>query len=153
MPFCIMRHNVLQLCRIFTILIDETMKLFEDWQSSNHYSNIHLSWSAESWFDIHYNDPTVPQEYFRQQLRVNKNILGPKSERQNSRFRNCLPPENVLALGRYRLAHGNSYSSIWPAFNVGKSTVMEAVQNVVKGLYEHQFTKRCGCNWWLARQE
>ena len=123
-----------------------------------------------AWFDIHYNDPTVPQEYFRQQLRFNKNILGPKPERQNSRFRNCLPPENVLALGRYRLAHGNSYSSIWPAFNVGKSTVMEAVQNVIKGLYElrnepkifsyslrgklidcdvcrpHQFTKRCGCN-------
>ena len=40
---------------------------------------------AESWFDIHYNDPTIPQEYFRQQLRVNKNtfelirhILGPR---------------------------------------------------------------------------
>ena len=28
---------------------------------------------AESWFDIHYNDPTIPQEYFRQQLRVNRN--------------------------------------------------------------------------------
>ena len=34
------------------------------------------------------------------------------------------------------MAHGNSYSSIWPAFNVGKYTVMEAVQNFVKGLYE-----------------
>ena len=81
----------------------------------------------ESWFEIHYNDPTVPQEYFRQQLRVYKNtfqivihILGPRLERRNSRFRNCLPPEKVLALGLYRLAHGNSYSSIGPAFNVGK---------------------------------
>ena len=27
---------------------------------------------AESWFDMHYNDATIPQEYFRQQLRVNK---------------------------------------------------------------------------------
>ena len=30
---------------------------------------------AESWFEIHYNDPTVPQEYFRQQLRVYKNTF------------------------------------------------------------------------------
>ena len=98
---------------------------------------------AESWFDIHYNDPTIPQEYFRQQLRVNKNtfeiirhILGPRLARQNSKFRDCLPPQKVLALGLYRLAHGNSYSSIGPVFNVGKSTVIEAVQDVVNGLYE-----------------
>ena len=97
----------------------------------------------KSWFEIHYNDPTVPQEYFRQQLRVYKNtfeiilhILGPRLERRNSRFRNCLPPEKVLVLGLYRLAQGNSYSSIGPAFNVGKSTVIEAVQDVVNGLYE-----------------
>ena len=48
---------------------------------------------AESWFNIHYNDPTIPQEYFRQQLRVNRNtfetilhILGPRLERRNTRF-------------------------------------------------------------------
>jgi len=34
------------------------------------------------------------------------------------------------------LAHGNSYSSICPVFNVGKSTVIEGVQDVVNGLYE-----------------
>ena len=98
---------------------------------------------AESWFDIHYNDPTIPQEYFRQQLRESKNtfelirhILGPRLARQNSKFRDCLPPQKVLALGLYRLAHGNSYSSIGPVFNVGKSTVIEAVQDVANGLYE-----------------
>ena len=43
---------------------------------------------AKSWFDIHYNDPTIPQEYFRQLLRVNRNtfetilhILGLRLER------------------------------------------------------------------------
>ena len=30
---------------------------------------------AESWFEIHYNDPAIPQEYFRQQLRVKKNTF------------------------------------------------------------------------------
>jgi len=46
---------------------------------------------AESWFDIHYNDPTIPQEYFRQQLRVNRNtfetilhILGQRLESKTS---------------------------------------------------------------------
>ena len=34
------------------------------------------------------------------------------------------------------MAHGNSYSTIGPVFNVGKWTVIEAVQDVVKGLYE-----------------
>ena len=98
---------------------------------------------AESWFDVHYNDPAIPEEYFRQQLRVNRNtfetilhILGPRLERRNTRFRDCIPPAKVLALGLYRLAHGNSYSTIGPVFNVGKSTVIEAVQDVVKGLYE-----------------
>ena len=39
-------------------------------------------------------------------------------------------------MGLYRLAHGNSYSSLGPVFNVGKSTVIEDVQDVVNGLYE-----------------
>ena len=98
---------------------------------------------AESWFDIHYNDATIPQEYFRQQLRVNKDTfeiirraLGARIVRENSRWRDCLPPEKVLALGLYRLAHGNSYSTTGPVFNVGKSTVIEAVQDVVNGLFE-----------------
>ena len=85
----------------------------------------------------------IPEEYFQQQLRVNRNtfktilhILGLRLERQNTWFRDCIPPAKVLALGLYRLAHGNSYSTIGPVFNVGKSTVIEAVQDVVKGLYE-----------------
>lgn len=74
---------------------------------------------AESWFAIHYNDPTVPQKYFQQQLQVYKNTfdlihdtVNARIVRENSKFRDCLPPEKVLALGLYRLAHGNSYSTI-----------------------------------------
>lgn len=36
----------------------------------------------------------------------------------------------------YRLAHGTSYLTIGSAFSVGKSTVIEAVQDVVGSLYE-----------------
>ncbi len=53
-------------------------------------------------------------------------------------MRNCIPPEKILAIGLYRLAHGNSYLSIAPVFNVGKSTVIEAVQDVVNVLYDQQ---------------
>ena len=63
-------------------------------------------------------------------------VLGARIVRQNSRFRTCLSPAKVLAIGLYRLAHGNSYLTIGPTFNVGKSTVIEAVQDVVGALYE-----------------
>ncbi|XP_022797524.1 protein ALP1-like [Stylophora pistillata] len=42
----------------------------------------------------------------------------------------------VLALRIYRLAQDNSYVSIGPVFNVGKSTVIEAVQDLVAALFE-----------------
>ena len=39
-----------------------------------------------------------------------------------------------MALGLYPLAHGNSYDTIGPNFNVGKTTVIEAVQDVADAL-------------------
>ena len=51
------------------------------------------------------------------------------------RLRDCIAPQKVLTLGLYRLAHGNSYESIGPNFNVGRSTVLEAVQDVVEALF------------------
>jgi len=60
---------------------------------------------AESWFEIHYNNPTALQEYFRQQLRVYKNTfdlihntLNGRIVRENACFRDCLPPEKVFFL-------------------------------------------------------
>ena len=98
---------------------------------------------AESWFEIHFDDRHIPEDYFRRQLRMKRGtfqalvgILTPWLTRENTRLRDCIPPEKVLALGIYRLAHGNSYVSIGPVFNVGKSTVIEAVQDVVAALFE-----------------
>jgi len=95
----------------------------------------------ESWFEIHYHYVTIPEDFFRQQLRMNRTTFNTvlhcsRIVRQNSRFRSCLTPAKVLAIGLYRLAHGNSYLTIGPTFNVGKSTVIEAVQDVVGALYE-----------------
>ena len=49
-------------------------------------------------------------------------------------FRRCLPPEHVLAVGLYRLAHGNSYNTIGPVFNIGKTTVIQCVEDAVEAL-------------------
>lgn len=53
-------------------------------------------------------------------------------------MRNCISPEKFLAIGLYKLAHGSSYVSLAPFFNVGKSTAIEAVQDVVNGLYDER---------------
>lgn len=65
-------------------------------------------------------------------------MVNPHVARQDTSMRNCIPPEKILAIGVYRLAHGNSYVSIAPVFNVGKSTVIEAVQDVVNVLYDQR---------------
>ena len=47
-----------------------------------------------------------------------------------------ISPEKILAIGLYLLAHGNSHLKIGQTFNVGKSVVIEAAQDVVGSLYE-----------------
>ena len=76
----------------------------------------------ESWFEIHYHDLTIPDDFFRQQLRMNRatfntvlDVLGARIVRQNSRFRSCLSPAKVLAIGLYRLRFPAFFISIfWP---------------------------------------
>ena len=63
------------------------------------------------------------------------NILQPAVTRENTRLHDCIAPEKVLALGLYSLARRNSYESIGPNFNVGRSTVLEAIQDVVEALF------------------
>jgi len=50
-------------------------------------------------------------------------------------LRNCIPPENVLAIGPYRLAHGGSFNNAGIAMNVGKATARETFTDVVNALY------------------
>ena len=85
----------------------------------------------KSWFEIHFNNRAIPPHYFKTQLRMDRdtfdvllNLLHPSLLRQNTSLRDCIPPEKVLALGLYRLAHGNSYSTIGANFGVAKSTVI-----------------------------
>ena len=98
---------------------------------------------VESWFEINHHNRTLPDTVFRKKLRMNRetfdkllDVLRPSITRQDTIMRDCVPPEKVLAIGLYRLAHGNSYESMAPALNVGRTTAIEAVQDVVNQLYE-----------------
>ena len=57
-------------------------------------------------------------------------------QRENTRFRDCIPPEKVLAIGLYRIAHGGSYDNTALAMNIEKNTVHEAFRDVVDALYD-----------------
>ena len=55
---------------------------------------------VQSWFDIHFVDIAIPDDYFRRQLRLNRttftmllNTLRPRLTRQNTSFRDCIAPE------------------------------------------------------------
>ena len=68
-------------------------------------------------------------------------VLQPRLMRQNTILRNCISPETFLTRGLYRLAHGNSYESIELVLNIGRSTVLECVQDVVEALLDLKINK------------
>ena len=97
----------------------------------------------ESWFDIHYYDHNIPGTHFRKQLRLDRTTfellldeIRAQLARADSRMRKCLTPEKILAIGLHRLGHGSSYEAIGPNFNVGRSTVHEAVVDVIEALLD-----------------
>jgi len=64
------------------------------------------------------------------------NVLLPYVQRQNTRLRECITTERVLATALYRLAHGGTYENTGVAMNVGKTTAYEAFWDVVDRLHE-----------------
>ena len=98
---------------------------------------------VESWFEIHMYQRNFPEAFFRRHLRMGRDsfdnlltLLRGYVQRENTRFRDCIPPEKVLAIGLYRIAHGGSYDNRALAMNVGKTTVHEAFRDVVNALYD-----------------
>ena len=69
---------------------------------------------VESWFEIHMHQRNFPEAFFRRHLRIARDsfdnlltLLRGYVQRENTRFRDCIPPEKVLAIGLYRIAHGS----------------------------------------------
>ncbi|XP_020621230.1 protein ANTAGONIST OF LIKE HETEROCHROMATIN PROTEIN 1-like [Orbicella faveolata] len=98
---------------------------------------------CNSWFEIHFHRRNIPEEFFYRQMRMSRDTfdtllvtLRHKLQREDTRLRNCIPPEKVLAIGLYRLAHGGSFENAGIAMNVGKATAREAFTDVVNALYD-----------------
>ena len=92
----------------------------------------------QSWFDIHYFDGTIPGEYFRRQLQLNRNtfsllwnILRPCLARQNTLSCDCVTCWDCIVWQRAGIV---LFITIGANFNVDKTTVVEAVQDVVEEL-------------------
>ena len=97
---------------------------------------------CDSWFEIHFHRRNIPEEFFYRQMRMSRDTfdtllttLRHKLQREDTRLRNCIPPEKFLAIGLYRLAHGGSFENAGIARNVGKATAREAFTDVVNALY------------------
>lgn len=97
----------------------------------------------QSWFEIHYYQRIIPEQFFYRQMRMKRAsfdllfaTIRPFIRRENTRFRGCITPEKVLAIGLYRLAHGGGYENTGVAMNVGGTTAFEAFEDVVNSLYE-----------------
>ena len=102
-----------------------------------------LARPCNSWFEIHFHRRNIPEEFFYRQMRMSRDTfdtllvtLRHKLQREDTRLRNCIPPEKVLAIGLHRLAHGGSFENAGIAMNVGKATAREAFTDVVIALYD-----------------
>ncbi|XP_068706592.1 putative nuclease HARBI1 [Montipora foliosa] len=98
---------------------------------------------CNSWFEIYFHRRNIPEEFFYRQTRMSRDTfdtllatLRRKLQREDTRLRNCIPPEKVLAIGLYRLAHGGSFDNAGIAMNVGTATIREAFTDVVNALYD-----------------
>lgn len=65
----------------------------------------------QSWFEMHYFDATIPGDYFRRQLRLNRdtftmllNLIRPRLTRQNTCLRDCVTPEKNSGIGTVPLS-------------------------------------------------
>ena len=66
------------------------------------------------------------------------NVLRPAVTRENTRLRDCIAPEKVLALGLFRLAHGNSYVKYWAGFQRWKVDCSRSSARCCGDSFQHQ---------------
>ena len=141
------QHLLLVLCYWRFYLLQMQVLLQQRRYARQRRFRIHPYWTLprpkESWFDIHFYRRDIPEDLFYRQMRMKRGFfdqilarLHPYLVRENTKFRNCVPPEKVLAIGLYRLAHGGSFENSGIAMNVGVSTVFEAFEDVVNALFD-----------------
>ena len=97
-------------------------------------------WMTDTVFNF---DLPQAEAKFREKLRMSRstffavlNKCQHKLFRRTSNWKLPVPPHFVLAIGLYRLAQGCSYGATADAFNVGKTTAIEACHDVIAALTE-----------------
>ena len=91
-----------------------------------------------SWLENALYNQEIPDQEFKKRLRISRKtfwMLVTVCEAHlvcaQTKCQSCLPPEKVLAVGLYRLAHGATYQVCADTFNSGKTTTFEAFFDVV----------------------
>ena len=140
-------HQQLVIVLVARIRLLRILEVLIQLRRRRHRRRFHPYWTfprpAESWFEIHLHQRHFPETLFRRNMRMGREsfddllrLLRGYVQRENTRFRDCIPPEKVLAIGLYRIAHGGSYDNTALAMNIGKTTVHEAFRDVVDALYD-----------------
>ena len=138
-------HQQLVIILVARICLLWILEVLIQLRRCRHHRRFHPYWifprPAESWFKIHLHQRHFLETLFRRNMRMGREsfddllrLLRGYVQRENTRFRNCIPPEKVLAIGLYRIAHGGSYDNTALAMNIGKTTVHEAFRDVVDAL-------------------
>ena len=140
-------HQQLVIVLVARIRLLRILEVLIQLRRRRHRRRFHPYWTfprpAESWFEIHLHQRHFPETLFRRNVRMGREsfddllrLLRGYVQRENTRFRDCIPPEKVLAIRLYRIAHGGSYDNTALAMNIGKTTVHEAFRDVVDALYD-----------------
>ena len=147
-------HQQLVIVLVARIRLLRILEVLIQLRRRRHRRRFHPYWTfphpAESWFEIHLHQRHFPETLFRRNMRMGREsfddllrLLRGYVQRENTRFRDCILPEKVLAIGLYRIAYGGSYDNTALAMNIGKTTVHEAFRDV-DALYDirNDFIKR-----------
>ena len=128
-------HQQLVIILVARICLLWILEVLIQLRRHHHCRHFHPYWifphPAESWFEIHLHQRHFPETIFHRNMRMGREsfddllrLLRGYVQRENTRFRSCIPPEKVLAIGLYRIAHGGSYDNTAQAMNIGKTTVL-----------------------------
>ena len=140
-------HQQLVIILVARICLLWILEVLIQLRRHHHCRHFHPYWifprPAESWFEIHLHQCHFPETIFHRNMRIGResfddllSLLRGYVQRENTHFRSCIPPEKVLAIGLYWIAHGGSYDNTAQAMNIGKTTVHKAFRDVVDALYD-----------------
>lgn len=71
------------------------------------------------------------------------NIVGPKIQKKDTRFRKSISPSERLCLTIHYLAYGNSQQSLSFSYRLGRSTVSEIIRETCEAIWEGLNERYC----------